>query len=60
MELVIRIKMDGAAFDENCFEVGRLLRIAAEYGKMFGLKELSRLKLRDINGNICGSVTMEE
>lgn len=57
MELVIKIRMDNAAF-EDPMEVARILKdvIASWYGLFPGVIR----PLRDSNGNAIGSATIEE
>jgi hypothetical protein len=60
MKLIIEIKMDGAAFEElPGSEVARILRQWAD--RLDNCDFMSgKDNLRDINGNICGFVKVEE
>lgn len=58
MELVIKIKMDNAAFAEgpNGTEAARILREAADKIENYELCKGPFCNLRDINGNKVGSI----
>jgi hypothetical protein len=66
MELIINIKMDGAAFDSSeneaaaGDEVRRILHQALANGYCDYPCPATEFSLRDINGNVCGSVRVEE
>ena len=67
MELVIRLDLDGAAFEDtlNGIEVARILRdLASELDdSQIGPSpdgETVGDDLADINGNTCGSIRIEE
>lgn len=62
MELIINIKMDGAAFDPAPgAEVWRLLEKMSDLqywtkNDFASEEEITCFNLRDVNGNVCGSV----
>jgi hypothetical protein len=63
MKLVIEINMDGAAFEgDPICEATRILKKEIGKGGEFAMNLIldRSVNLRDINGNICGSVTVEE
>lgn len=53
MELVIRIATDNAAFEDDSYELGRVIREAAD---RIDSGESLPFKLRDVNGNTVGTV----
>lgn len=53
--ITITIHTEGAAFDEPATEVARILR---DLAGTFARHGLPGEKLRDLNGNTCGSVTI--
>lgn len=60
MQFKMTVNMDNAAFAEYpADELRRILQeLAGEIGRQGGLH--NQTSLRDINGNICGSVEIEE
>lgn len=55
--ITITIQTTNAAFEDNQFEVARILRELAEAAENDALGER---KLRDINGNTVGKVEIDE
>ena len=69
MKLTIEINMDGAAFEEEagiecerilCCEVVKPLHNTDTAIMRMAARDRISYNLRDINGNVCGSVTVEE
>jgi hypothetical protein len=60
MRLTVKLDMDNAAFDTDMTEAGRILRELADTLET-GISSDpydTNLKLRDVNGNICGSAVI--
>lgn len=65
MKLKIELTMDNAAFDGNAgHEAGRILReLGTDLSRIAGGEDMAPffpMKLRDLNGNTVGLVTLKE
>lgn len=63
MKLVIEINLDGAEFTDDCGgEISRILDILSYEASFEDRESLARRAFspRDLNGNVCGSVRVEE
>lgn len=61
MDIEIKINCDNAAFEENpIYELTRILFVITRMLENHSIADLDNTKLRDCNGNTCGTIEIKE